>query len=99
MVPWAGWTGGAAQAAAGQITEIGSRASIGADVSRLVGQALTTYGTALRTAQEMFARGEEMVRQGQAALTAASAHLTDLAAAPPGVGRRRTWRWTPPRAR
>ncbi|NMO93192.1 hypothetical protein [Actinomycetospora sp. TBRC 11914] len=33
------WTGDAAQAATGQITAIGARASIGADVSRLVGQA------------------------------------------------------------
>ena len=82
----AGWTGTAAQAAAGQIAEIGSKAAIGADVSRLVGQALTTYGTALRAAQDMFARGEEMVRQGQAALTAASARATALAAAPPGGG-------------
>ncbi|MEJ2866774.1 hypothetical protein WCD74_03300 [Actinomycetospora sp. OC33-EN08] len=31
------WTGGAASAATGQIGEIGARAGIGADVSRLVG--------------------------------------------------------------
>lgn len=79
------WTGGAAQAAVGQIAEIGSKASIGADVSRLVGQALTTYGTALRTAQEMFAR-EEMVRQGEAELAAASTQVATLAAAPPMAG-------------
>ena len=80
------WTGSAAQAATGHITEIGSKASIGADVSRLAGQALTTYGAALRTAQELFARGEEMVRQGEAELAAASTQVATLAAAPPVAG-------------
>ncbi|NYD39559.1 RHS repeat-associated protein [Actinomycetospora corticicola] len=73
------WTGGAATAATGQIAEIGSRAAIGADVSRLAGQALTTYANELRAAQEMFARGEEMVRQGEAELAAASARVAGLA--------------------
>ncbi|MEJ2867664.1 RHS repeat-associated core domain-containing protein [Actinomycetospora sp. OC33-EN08] len=80
------WSGGAASAATGQIGEIGARAGIGADVSRLVGQALTAYGAELRAAQEMFARGEEMVRQGEAELATASARVATLAAAPAPAG-------------
>jgi hypothetical protein len=43
----AGWTGGAAQAASAQVGEVGAKAAVGADVSRAVGQALTTYAAEL----------------------------------------------------
>ncbi|MCD2186656.1 DUF6531 domain-containing protein [Actinomycetospora soli] len=81
------WSGGAATAATGRIAELGTRAAIGADVSRLAGQALTTYATELRSAQEMFAEGERLVAEGRAELATATATMQTVSAGPPSAQR------------
>ncbi|HEY2221485.1 DUF6531 domain-containing protein, partial [Actinomycetospora sp.] len=74
----AGWTGGAAQAASAQVGEVGTKAAVGADVSRAVGQALTTYAAELRAAQEQYLRGEQMVAAGQAGLATSTTTMQNL---------------------
>ncbi|MCD2194478.1 DUF6531 domain-containing protein [Actinomycetospora endophytica] len=74
----AGWTGGAAQAASAQVGEVGAKAAVGADVSRAVGQALTTYASELRAAQEQYLRGEQMVAAGQADVARSTTAMQNL---------------------